>query len=101
MIISCEETEKLRWMVKVLLILFTIHCSPFSLSASPAPKSKPKKKVQQVQQSPLEKSLSSYFNSYKVEGQVIRNKIKFEKVVINDSLMTVCVVANAAFGEQM
>lgn len=88
-------------MVKVLLILFTIHCSPLSLSASPAPKSKPKKKVQQVQQSPLEKSLSSYFNSYKVEGQVIRNKIKFEKVVINDSLMTVCVVANAAFGEQM
>ncbi len=99
-IISSEETEKLRWIVKGLIILFAIHFSLFTFSA-PRPKAKQKKKVQVVQQSPLEKSLSAYFNTYKVEGQVIRNKIKFEKIVIDDSLMTVRVVANAAFGEQM
>ena len=95
------------WWVKMLLILFTIHLSPLAYSTSPAQKRKTKKKVQKVQKakkpqpSPLERSLTTYFANYTVTGQQIRNTIRFDKIVINDSNQTVKVVANAAFSEQM
>ena len=97
--ISGEEAERKKWWLIVLLLMITIHYPLSTFPLSPAQKSK--KKTQKVQPSPLEKALTAYFTNYKVEGQHIRNKIKFDKIVINDSLLTVKVVANAAFGEQM
>ena len=94
-----KDTERLTWWVKMLFILFTCHLSSATYSFSPAQKTK--KKVQTVQQSPLEKSLTNYFTTYKTPGQIIRNRMKLEKVTINDSLRTVTVIANSAFGEQM
>ena len=94
-----KDTERLTWWVKMLFILFTCHLSSATYSFSPAQKTK--KKVQTVQQSPLEKSLTNYFSTYKTPGQIIRNRMKLEKVTINDSLRTVTVIANSAFGEQM
>jgi hypothetical protein len=89
------------WWIKVLLVLISFHFSlSTSYSFSPAKKTK-KKKVQIVQQSPLEKALTNYFATYSVRGQVIRNKMKFDKVTVNDSLHTVTVTANATFSEQM
>ena len=102
-----KQTGYPMWWVKMLLIFFTLHVSPFAYSISPAQKKKTKKKVQRVQKvkkpqpSPLERALTAYFTNYTVSAQQIRNSIKFEKVVINDSLQTVKVVANAAFSEQM
>ena len=75
-----EETEKKLWWVKVLLILITYFISPTTSSAQ---------------------SLSNYFANYKTQGQVIRNKMKLDKLIVDDSLQTVTVRANAAFGEQM
>ena len=80
-----EETEKKTWQVRVLVILIT--CC-LSLATS-------------VAQTPLSKTLGNYFTSYKAPGQVIRNRMKLDKVTIDDSLRTVTVSANAAFGEQM
>ena len=51
-------------------------------------------------QGSLEKALGSYFTSYHANGQLIRNKMKLDRVVQNDSLHTIQVTANAAFGEQ-
>lgn len=80
-----EETEKRMWWVRVPLILVAFHFSFITTSA----------------QTPLAKALGNYFTAYKTEGQHIRNKMKLDKIEINDSLRTVRVVANAAFGEQM
>ena len=52
-------------------------------------------------QSTLDKALGGYFTSYRPQGQTIRNKIKLERVSVDDSLKQVKVTANAAFGEQM
>ena len=52
-------------------------------------------------QSALTKTLGNYFTSYKTDGQIIRNKMKLEKAVVDDSLHLVRVTANAAFSEQM
>lgn len=88
--------------ILAILLISIINCSLSTVYATPAPKAKPRKKVQPVpQQNPLEKALTSYFNTYRVEGQKIRNRIKFEKVSVEDSLHRICVVANTAFGEQM
>ena len=51
-------------------------------------------------QSTLDKALGGYFTSYRPQGQTIRNKIKLERVSVDDSLKQVKVTANAAFGEQ-
>jgi len=52
-------------------------------------------------QSSLNKAVGSYLAGYKAKGQVIRNKAKLEKIEVDDSLQTVRVTANNAFGEQM
>jgi hypothetical protein len=48
----------------------------------------------------LDKALGSFFTSYHANGQLIRNKMKLERVVQDDSLRTIKLMANAAFGEQ-
>lgn len=102
-----KQTYGPVWWVKMLLVLFALHVSPLAYSTSPAQKKKTKKKVQKVQKaqkpqpSPLERSLTAYFGNYTVTGQQIRNTIRFDKIVVNDSLHTVKVVANSAFSEQM
>ena len=51
-------------------------------------------------QGSLDKALGSFFTSYHANGQLIRNKMKLERVVQDDSLRTIKLMANAAFGEQ-
>ena len=51
-------------------------------------------------QGSLDKALGSYFTSYQANGQLIRNKMKLDRVVQDDSLHTIQLTANAAFGEQ-
>ena len=51
-------------------------------------------------QGSLDKALGSYFTSYTTHGQLIRNKMKLDRVVLDDSLRTIEVRANAAFSEQ-
>ena len=45
--------------------------------------------------------LESYFTNYKTEGQIIRSKSHLDSLCVNDSLKTVIVYANNAFGEQL
>ena len=53
--------------------------------------------AQKSQSSPLE----SYFANYKASGQLIRSKSHLDSLNINDSLKTITVYANNAFGEQL
>ena len=46
-------------------------------------------------------ALESYFANYKAAGQLIRSKSHLDSLVVNDSLKTVTVYANNAFGEQL
>jgi hypothetical protein len=52
-------------------------------------------------QETLDKALGNYFSSYQYHGQVIRNRMKLERIDVDDSLHSIRVVANNAFGEQM
>lgn len=45
--------------------------------------------------------LENYFLNYKATGQLIRNKARMDSLRVNDSLKTVTVYANNAFGEQL
>ena len=45
--------------------------------------------------------LESYFTNYKTAGQIIRSKSHLDSLCVNDSLKTVIVYANNAFGEQL
>lgn len=45
--------------------------------------------------------LENYFLNYKATGQLIRNKARMDSLRVNDSLKTVTVYANSAFGEQL
>lgn len=46
-------------------------------------------------------ALENYFANYKAAGQIIRSKSHLDSLRINDSLKTVTVYANNAFGEQL
>jgi len=46
-------------------------------------------------------ALESYFINYKAAGQLIRSKSHLDSLIVNDSLKTVTVYANNAFGEQL
>ena len=52
-------------------------------------------------QETLDKALGNYFSSYQYHGQIIRNRMKLERIDVDDSLHSIRVVANNAFGEQM
>ena len=52
-------------------------------------------------QTPLKAPLENYFINYRASGQIIRAKAHLDSIRINDSLKTVNVYANTAFGEQM
>ena len=53
--------------------------------------------AQKTQKNPLE----NYFVNYHAAGQLIRNKAHLDSLRVNDSLKTVTVYANNAFGEQL
>ena len=53
--------------------------------------------AQKTQKNPLE----NYFVNYHTAGQLIRNKAHLDSLRVNDSLKTVTVYANNAFGEQL
>ena len=46
-------------------------------------------------------ALENYFANYKAAGQIIRSKSHLDSLRVNDSLKTVTVYANNAFGEQL
>ena len=46
-------------------------------------------------------ALENYFANYQAGGQLIRSKSHLDSLRVNDSLKTVTVYANTAFGEQM
>ena len=46
-------------------------------------------------------ALENYFANYKAAGQLIRSKSHLDSLRVNDSLKTVTVYANNAFGEQL
>ena len=47
------------------------------------------------------KALENYFANYKAAGQLIRSKSHLDSLIVDDSLKTVIVYANNAFGEQL
>ena len=53
--------------------------------------------AQKTPKNPLE----NYFVNYHAAGQLIRNKSHLDSISVNDSLKTVTVYANNAFGEQL
>ena len=53
--------------------------------------------AQKTAKNPLE----NYFVNYHAAGQIIRNKSHLDSLRVNDSLKTVTVYANNAFGEQL
>ena len=53
--------------------------------------------AQKTPKTPLE----NYFINYNAAGQLIRTKMRLDSLCVNDSLKTVTVYANNAFGEQM
>ena len=46
-------------------------------------------------------ALENYFANYKASGQIIRSKSHLDSLCVNDSMKTVTVYANNAFGEQL
>ena len=46
-------------------------------------------------------ALENYFANYHASGQLIRSKSHLDSLRVNDSLKTVTVYANNAFGEQL
>ena len=54
-----------------------------------------------VAQKTQNNALENYFVNYHAAGQIIRSKSHLDSIRVNDSLKTVTVYANNAFGEQM